>query len=86
MSEGAKRLRWRCRRGMRELDVLLEAYLERRSPTMTANQTRVFERFLDATGMDLYAWLTRRTRPPDAEFVDLVDDILDTRGHASSSR
>ena len=27
-----RRLRWRCRRGMRELDQLLERYLDRRWP------------------------------------------------------
>ncbi len=62
---------------MRELDMLLDAHLARYGSTMTADEIRTFERFLDATDIDLYAWMTRRSRPRDAGFAALVDRILD---------
>lgn len=71
---------------MRELDVLLEAHLDRANHTMTAEQACVFERFLDANDMDLYAWLTRRSEPRDAEFATLVDAILDPGSNTSGNR
>ena len=71
---------------MRELDVLLEAHLDRQSPTMTTEELRVLERFLDASDMDLYAWLTRRSVPANVEFAALLDAILDQSSPASSNR
>ena len=72
-----KRLRWRCRRGMRELDVLLESYFTQRNATMTIADLELLDRFLDSSDMDLHAWLTRRSTPADAEFAALVNSILD---------
>ena len=79
MSDSAKRVRWRCRRGIRELDLLLETYFSRTSPSMTKDELHTFERFLDTNDMDLYAWLTHRKTPTDDEFVGLVETILSTR-------
>lgn len=70
-----KRLRWRCRRGMRELDLVLEAYLERNAGAMSADDLDLFGRFLDSSDMDLYAWVTGRSRPADAAFAALVDRL-----------
>lgn len=76
MSEAQrKRLRWRCRRGMRELDVLLEPWFDRHAATMDAAELDVLERFLDSSDMDLYAWMTGRSRPDEAAFAALVDHI-----------
>ena len=71
-----KRLRWRCRRGMRELDVLLCGYLERLSVTGAPPDQQLFERLLGESDMDLYDWLTRRCRAPDDEYAALVERIL----------
>lgn len=40
------RLRWQCRRGTRELDLLLQGYLEHRFPEAPASEQRVFCRLL----------------------------------------
>ncbi|MEQ8233847.1 MAG: succinate dehydrogenase assembly factor 2 [Gammaproteobacteria bacterium] len=71
-----KRLRWRCRRGMRELDVLLEPWFDEHAAAMSATELALFERFLDSSDMDLYAWMTGRGRPADQGFAGLVDRIL----------
>jgi antitoxin CptB len=48
MSETAERARlhWRCRRGMRELDLMLLAWLEARYPTACERERRAFEALL----------------------------------------
>ncbi|MCZ6665966.1 MAG: succinate dehydrogenase assembly factor 2 [Gammaproteobacteria bacterium] len=85
-ADPVKRLRWRCRRGMRELDVLLEPYFTRRNATMTPADLQLFERFLDSSDMDLHAWLTRRSTPVDAKFAALVNAILDaSRSNAGAA-
>jgi antitoxin CptB len=66
------RLRWRCRRGMRELDVLLERYLERRYPLAPAAEQRAFETLLELQDPQLFAYVTGREQPADPELADVV--------------
>lgn len=72
------RLRWRCRRGMKELDVLLVRWLERRYVAVDDPTRAVFERLLELPDPDLNAWFLGRARPADPDFAALVDDILAT--------
>ena len=72
------RLRWRCRRGMKELDVLLVRWLERRHGAADAAARETFERLLELPDPDLNAWFLGRARPEDPAFAALVDDILAT--------
>ena len=70
-----KRLRWRCRRGMRELDLLLASYLERHGATFEADALTQFERLLECTDMDIQDWLTGRSEPPDGALRALIARI-----------
>ena len=71
-----KKLKWRCRRGMRELDVVLEKYLECDNYFPDEGSLTIFENFLESTDMDLYEWLTKRSRPSDSDFATIVDRAL----------
>jgi len=64
-------LRWRARRGMRELDMLLQRYLEQRYPCAPADERHAFARLLEQTDADLLDWLMERATPPK-EFADVV--------------
>ena len=70
------KLRWRCRRGMRELDILLSGHLDRHGDTLADRTLEVFERLLAATDMDLYGWFTGRETSHDVELAALVARIL----------
>ncbi len=61
----ADRLRWRCRRGMRELDVLLTRYLEQRYRLAPAGEQAVFLQVLDLPDPQILACLMGRERAPD---------------------
>lgn len=74
MSE-LSRLRWRCRRGMRELDVVLLAYLEDSYPGAQPRHQAAFARLLELQDPDIMAFLTRRAEPPDADLADVVDAV-----------
>jgi antitoxin CptB len=73
------RLRWRCRRGMKELDVLLGAWFERRWPEAGPERRRAFQWLLDQPDPDLADWLIGGLRPADASHAALVDDIVRRR-------
>ena len=68
------RLRWRCRRGMRELDILLSRYVNERFRAATAGEQAAFRRLLEAPDGDLYAYCLGYAQPP-ADFAALVARI-----------
>jgi antitoxin CptB len=72
-----RRLRWRCRRGMRELDQLLTRWLDRRWAQASDAERGAFLRLLDCEDDRLWAWFLGRERSADAEIDALVRNIRD---------
>ena len=68
------RLKWLCRRGMKELDVLLERYLQNRYDAATAQERQAFVRLLDREDPELWAWVLGQTEAP-AEFREVLDHV-----------
>lgn len=59
---------------MKELDVLLEAFLEREGPALQQGRYPALEELLDSEDDQLWDWLQGRQRPP-APMRPLVDAI-----------
>lgn len=70
-----KRLRWRSRRGMRELDQLFGRYLNRAWRQDSEAQREVFLRLLDCEDDKLWRWFMGYDRCPDAELETLIARI-----------
>ena len=70
-----RKLRWRCRRGMRELDDLLVRWLEREWPAASEAQRGVFLQLLDAEDDRLWRWFLGHEVAPDAALDALVRHI-----------
>ena len=70
-----RRLRWRCRRGMRELDQLFERYLERAWRQASEAERGVFLRLLEVEDDKLWHWFMGHDTPTDAELAELVTRI-----------
>ena len=66
------RLRWRCRRGLLELDLILPAFLERQWPWLDAGQRERFEELLESPDNDLLDWVLGREEPADPRFAGVV--------------
>jgi antitoxin CptB len=75
MSANASRLRWRCRRGMRELDRLLGWYLDARYPGAAEAGKAAFSTMLDQPDPDLWAWLLGQSQPENPQWRSIVDEI-----------
>lgn len=60
------RLRWRCRRGMLENDLVLERFLDASGPTITEDEVAMLDRLLDLTDPDLWDLIAGHTEPDDA--------------------
>ena len=74
------RLRWRCRRGMRELDVLLERYLRERWPTAPEPSRAAFRALLELPDPDLAALCLRQSVTDVTGFAELIAEITDPAG------
>jgi|TARA_B110000263_G_C14967999_1_gene355692 antitoxin CptB len=71
-----KKLRWRCRRGMLELDLLLGPFLEEAFDDLDASDQQTFVGLLDEDDPDLLSWFSRKTCPCDPAFAAMVETIL----------
>ncbi len=69
------RLRWLCRRGMKELDVLFEGFLTDSYADLDQNLQLAFRRLLTLEDPDLYAILMGKQEAPDAECSDVVERL-----------
>jgi antitoxin CptB len=70
------RLRWLCRRGMRELDVLLSGFLEQRYPDLDDSLKADFAGLLELQDPEIWAFLLGRAEPEPA-FADIIRHIRD---------
>ena len=69
------RLSWHCRRGMLELDIILQDVLESQIDTFSDNELKLFDLLLSNTDPDLFAWFMGHQEPQDKELRELVDII-----------
>ena len=70
-----RKLRWRCRRGMRELDQLFGRYVDRQWAQAPEAERGVFLRLLDCEDDKLWRWFMGYEHCPDAELAALVERI-----------
>ncbi len=68
------RLRWRCRRGMRELDVLLERYVDEQFCAASRADQEAFRQLLDTQDTIIYAYCLGREAPP-AHLAGVIERI-----------
>ena len=73
--ERLRRLTWRCRRGMRELDQLLGAWLAQAWPQASASQQTTFDRLLDCEDDAIWDWLMGRAQPDCPALAELIQLI-----------
>jgi antitoxin CptB len=65
MAAETGRLRWRCRRGMKELDILLTRYLDECYCTAAGEEQEAFRHLLEMPDPLLYAYCLRLEPPPE---------------------
>ncbi len=71
----AGRLKWRCRRGMKELDLLLERFVEQHREELDSGQWPELEGLLETEDDRLWDWLQNPASPDAADFRELLDRI-----------
>lgn len=73
-----KRLRWQCRRGVKELDAMLCAYLDNQYVAASAREQRLFIELLALEDDLLIAALLAKNLPEQEGLKQLVKKIRST--------
>jgi antitoxin CptB len=69
------RLRWRCRRGMLENDLILTRFLDSRGDQITDAELAALDSMLDLSDNDLWEMLSGRQEPADAAVMPLLERL-----------
>lgn len=73
-----RRLRWQCRRGLGEIEGVLNTYLEQHFDHESTNHQALFETLLACQDADMLDWFLRRSRPDNEPLRSYVDHVLNT--------
>lgn len=85
VTEPLGKLRWRCRRGMKELDLLTLGYLERHYPTASAAEQQAFAELLELQDPLLMSYMVGRETPADAAMAKVVSVMRTLVGETDDS-
>ncbi len=70
------RLKWACRRGMLELDVLFMPFVDEAWDGLSDENKNIFERLLTCQDPELFAWFMGHEECEDPELKSMVEFIL----------
>jgi antitoxin CptB len=79
LDQECRRLLWRCRRGMKELDVLLERYVRSRLAGASSQERQTLNRLLELPDPVLADYLFGHTPATEPHMARLVAAIQNTR-------
>jgi antitoxin CptB len=71
------RIFWQSRRGMLELDLLLQPFVAQCYEKLNPEKQRLYQEFLTYEDQEIYAWLMEREKPDKSAFEDLIRLILE---------
>lgn len=69
------KLRWACRRGMLELDVLLGNFLEEQYDQLSLENKKLFVELLEESDPELFAWLMGQEVSKDLKYKQIIEMI-----------
>lgn len=70
------KLAWQCRRGMLELDVLLQGFLQAEWDRLSSQERADFARLLEEADPDLLVWLVGKEKSARADLELIIQRIL----------
>ena len=74
---GLSKLRWRCRRGLLENDLLIERFFDRHASSLTVGQAQGLGELMELADNDLLDLLLRRKEPEGPINTSDVREVLE---------
>jgi len=76
-----KQVQWRCRRGMLELDIILNTFFKQHYDGLPATEQTAFLKLLDYSDPELLAWFNQsQALPREGGLSSLIKKIIQCRG------
>ena len=75
LAPNLQRLRWRCRRGTRELDQLFSGWLDESYAQAAPNVQIAFSELLEQQDPDLWDWVMGHGQPERADWQQIIGEI-----------
>lgn len=69
------RVRWLCRRGMKELDIVMNRYLENIYGALSEQDQQHFKDFLELEDPDIYSWMMGRSNPENEHYSAIIKQL-----------
>ncbi|MEE8617902.1 MAG: succinate dehydrogenase assembly factor 2 [Nitrosomonadaceae bacterium] len=66
------RVRWRCRRGMLELDIVLQRFVDKHYAQLNENELQQFDTLLNLPDNDLWDMITAKKEVGDVELQPML--------------
>lgn len=69
------KLLWRCRRGVKELDVLFTNFVESTYDSLTDAEKQAFDKLLALEDPDILGFMLYNKKPTDSDVASIVEKI-----------
>jgi len=83
-AEELNRLRWQCRRGLLELDLVLERFLRKHGEQLQGERLNSFRTLLTFPDNEILDLISARTECREARFAEVVQSMRDCRDRTGS--
>jgi len=80
LAEDETRLHWQCRRGMLELDLMLESFVDKRYADLPVKTKKAFHQLLKCQDQILLDYLMGQDIPNDKDVADVAKQVRDAAG------
>lgn len=71
-----RRLEWQCRRGIKEVEVLLVPFFERHYVNLSSADRALFEKLLEQHDVEMFEWFTQRSSPEAPDLARIVHMVM----------
>ncbi len=65
-------LLWQCRRGIKEMDLLLQGFIEKHYDQLSTEEQAAFADLLEQPDLDIMDWIMQRSEPPEPSYKPII--------------
>ena len=79
MSKKKSRLLWRCRRGIKEMDIVLQDFINDSYDELNNENKSAFSKLLEEQDLDILNWILGKGKPEDTALIEIIKKIRSSR-------
>ncbi len=79
MSEKKSRILWRCRRGIKEMDIVLQDFIKNSYDELNNENKSAFSKLLEEQDLDILNWVLGKEKPEDKTLIEIIKKIRSSR-------